>query len=98
MTRYANNRDKNERPIIDALREVGASVLPLHQPCDLLVGFHGSTYLLEVKSPPGPRGGKSKDGQKLNADQQRFADTWRGQFAVVTTPEEAKAAIGVGDE
>ena len=95
MNRYSKRRDPNEQAITEALRKVGATVHPQHVPCDLLVGYQGVTYLLEVKSPPGPQGGTSGSGQKLNPKQQAWADAWCGQFAVVTTPAEALEALGV---
>ena len=39
LNRYATKRDLNERPIVDALRAVGATVVQLDKPVDLLVGF-----------------------------------------------------------
>ena len=95
MIRRSLQRDANEPAIVKALRAIGASVHPLHVPCDLLVGYQGRTYLMEVKSPLGPKGGASRNGQKLNEKQQAFADAWAGQFAIVRTIQEALDAIGV---
>ncbi len=92
LSRYANQRDANEQLIVDALVGVGASVERLDTPLDLLVGFRGVNYLLEVKLPLGPRGGKS--GSSLTSDQVTFFRTWRGQRCVVRSWNEALMAIG----
>lgn len=81
--------DINQPAIVAALRDAGASVEPLHRVgagCpDLLVGIRGQNYLLEVKNGKG----------KLNDIQQKWHPAWRGQVAVVTTPEEALTVIGL---
>ena len=77
-------RDANEPQIVDGLLRAGATVERMHTPSDLLVGFRGGNYLLEVKT---------EDGQ-LTGSEQRFRDSWRGQYAVVRTIEEALEAIG----
>ena len=49
--------DQNQQEIITALRQIGASVYPLHfagKGCpDLLVGFRGRNYLIFVKTERG---------------------------------------------
>jgi len=84
---YANTRDGNEKNIVDALLQIGATVERLDQPCDLLVGFRGKNFLFEVKLPLGVRGGKAHS--QLNDAQALFDQTWRGQFDVVRCPEDA---------
>lgn len=55
---------------------------------DLVVGFRGRTYLLEVKRAKG----------KLRASQVAFRDSWRGgPLVVVRTAAEALRAIGLED-
>lgn len=105
--RYAARRDAAEPAIVAALRAAGASVeiisngdgLP-----DLMVGYRGVTYHLEVKNPTGPRGGKSGGGASrpgqggdgvLTRDQRAWWAAWRGAPPVIVrTPAEALAAIG----
>jgi hypothetical protein len=89
MTPYAIRRtDKNQQKIVDALRDIGASVLPLHtvgHGCpDLAVGFRGDTYFLEVKSGKG----------KLTEAERAFFAQWRGRAAVVRSVDDALRAIG----
>jgi hypothetical protein len=87
LKRYAVKRDQNEQQIIDALCGVGADVVPLSQEGigDLLVGWRGENYMLEVKTDKGG----------LTDAQKRFAATWRGHYAVVRNVEEALAVLGV---
>ena len=91
MTRRVNARDANETEIVDALRCIGASVYRLDVPCDVIVGFRRCNYLIEIKLPPGPKGGTSHSS--LTEDQADFQRIWRGQFAVVRSVDEAFAAI-----
>ena len=93
MTRaptYAQRKDGNQSDIVTALYAVGCSVWVMHQPCDLLIGRAGANYLLEIKDPAKP---PSK--RKLTPAQVVFNRDWRGQFTVVTTVEEAYAAVGL---
>ena len=83
VLRYAAKRDENEQEIVDALRAVGASVL-LIDDIDLIVGFRGVNYLLEVKTPKG----------RLNKKQEKFFRGWVGQVNIVRTADQALALIG----
>lgn len=84
MMKKKGRRDANEPEIIQALEAIGATVEQLNRPVDLLVGFRGRNYLLEVKAPRGT----------LTGDQIDFIADWRGDEVVtVTTPEEAISAI-----
>ena len=75
--------DKNQQEIMDALRKIGASVSSLHTVgCgipDLLVGYRGKNYLIEVKADKG----------KLTPAQIEFHGAWRGEIHIVRTAEEA---------
>ena len=79
-------RDKNERAIVQALRTAGATVTQLSRTGapDLLVGYNGQNFLIEVKSKHG----------KLNEYQELWHNTWQGQAAICHTPEQALAVIG----
>lgn len=79
-------RDENEAPIVQALRAFGASVEYIGRKGvpDLLVGFRGSIYLLEVKRP----------GESLRPDQETWHRAWQGKPPVVVdSPEAALVAI-----
>jgi len=82
-------RDVNEGEIVAGLRKVGASVNRINEEDlpDLLVGFRGVNYLIEIKPPSGPRGGVS--GKVLTPGQLRWARDWRGQIGMARTLDEA---------
>lgn len=94
--RRAAKIDANQPEIVKALRKVGASVAPAHTMGqgfpDLVVGFRDATYLLEVKD-----GSKPPSARKLTPDQVEWHDAWRGHCCVVSSVEEALAAIGVAN-
>ena len=76
--------DDNQKEIVDTLRDIGVSVLVLSQvgggAPDLLVGFRGKEYLMEVKASKG----------KLRPGQKEFFDTWRGsKVFIVRSVDEA---------
>jgi hypothetical protein len=76
---YKNKRDANEPAIFEELRAYGLSVYSLDTPADALVGWMGRTYLIEVKQPKG----------KLTDPQEAFLETWKGDFTILRTVEEA---------
>lgn len=81
LKRYAAKRDENEKDIIDALQRMGAEVYRLSASGlpDLLVGWRGINYLVEVKQNKG----------KHTAEQIRFQQTWTGQQCTIRTVDEA---------
>ena len=93
--RRAGRTDAPQKAIVAALREVGASVaitsgagngLP-----DLIVGWRGETYLLEIKD-----GDKPASRKRLTDAEAHFVEHWRGRpVAIVESVAEALAAIGV---
>jgi hypothetical protein len=74
------------------LRKIGASVQSLAavgQGCpDLVVGLRGSNWLIEVKD-----GSKVPSARQLTADQIAFRAAWHGQYAVVTSADQAIALV-----
>ena len=79
--------DNTQGPIVDALRDIGASVA-ITSPLgggfgDLVVGFRGVNVLLEAKTGNEP----------LTAAETKFHGEWNGQVAIVRTPEEAQLAV-----
>ncbi len=89
----ASRVDANQPAIVAALKGVGATVQHLHtlgQGCaDLLVGYRGSNYLLEVKD-----GDKPPSRRRLTEDEKRWHAEWRGQVDVVENEQEALVVIG----
>lgn len=101
----AAKRDESEPEIVRALEAVGAIVqrLSTEGVPDLLVGWQGRMWLLEVKMPLTARGAyqpgrslKHKGGRgDMTAAQAAWWDAWKGPSpAIVRTPAEALAAIG----
>lgn len=82
-------RDENEPEIILALRRAGASVerISMRGVPDLLVGFRGVNYLMEVKTAKG----------RLDDEQITWHDNWYGQNTIVRTVDDALRIIGAID-
>ena len=94
--RLAAKVDRNQSEIVAALRKAGATVQILSavgKGCpDLLAGFRGANWLLEVKDfakPPSER--------RLTEDQVEWHGGWKGQVAKVETVGAALAVIGAID-
>ena len=75
--RFAAKIDRNQKEIVAALRDEGASVFSLAsvgKGCpDLLVGCSSETHLVEVKD-----GEKVPSAQALTKDQLKFIQGWNG--------------------
>ncbi len=86
--RTASRVDANQKHIVSTLRQIGCSVLHVHQlkNCfDILVGYRGRTHLMEIKATP-------KD--TLTPGEAEFRDNWRGSpYHVVYTPDQAIAIV-----
>ncbi len=80
---YKNKRDANEPDIVDAFRKMGCTVEHLDKPLDLLVGYQGRTYLVEVKA-------EKKD---LNKTQEDWVKGWRGGFYLVRSIDDVKECL-----
>lgn len=76
---YKNKRDANEPDLVAELRAYGLSVFLMDKPADALVGWMGSSYLVEFKVGKG----------KLTGPQEAFLETWKGDFTILRTVEEA---------
>lgn len=85
--------DANQAVIVQALRDIGASVAVTSSLGDgfpdLVVGFRGFNYLLEVKD-----GAKPLSKRILTDDEQVFFDAWKGNYTIVHTVDNALVAIG----
>jgi len=93
--RYAARVDENQTSIVNALRGVKASVQSLSREGmgvpDIMVGYQGKNYLMEIKNPKRT----AKRQQPDSVWQQPWHDAWNGQVAVVRTIDEAMQVIGV---
>lgn len=89
--RRAAKVDDNQPEIVEGLRRAGASVEIIGRPVDLLVGYRGQTFILEVKD-----GSKVPSARVLTPTQVEFFKSWRGGPAEkVETLEQALRVIGV---
>ena len=92
--RRASNIDLNHVQIVQVLRQAGATVASLAAVGkgvpDLLVGYQGRNFLMEVKRLRG----KLNPTAKLTADQEKFFREWNGRVYVVTSPEQALEILG----
>jgi len=85
--RHAKRVDANQDQIVVALRAAGAYVWIISLPVDLLVGYKGHTFLVEIKTDA---------KQRLTALQQDFFKNWGGStLARVDSPDAALRMIGV---
>lgn len=99
---YTKRRDANEKAIVDALVAAGAVVTRLDDDGvpDLLVGYQGRTYLLEVKVPERADGkAHTRKGQggagEFTAAQVKWWNAWIGEPAIIVhSADEAITAIG----
>jgi len=75
IKRWAARVDGNQAAIVEAMRAAGASVWVIGLPVDLLVGAHGQTMPVEIKSTTGKKAPKAKAHTRL---QEAFMATWKG--------------------
>ena len=85
--------DANQPWIVKALKEIGATVQHIHQlgqgAPDILVGYRGVNYLMEIKD-----GNKPPSQRRLTGDEEKWHDLWRGQVDVVESTDDALRLIG----
>ena len=86
--RRAARVDANHNDVVKALQAIGCSVAPLStvgggMP-DLLVGYRGRNFLIEVKD-----GEKVPSKRKLTDDQITWIGAWKGQTAIAYSIEDA---------
>ena len=88
--------DANQAEIVEALRAIGATVQHLHmvgRGCpDLLVGFRGLNWLLEIKD-----GSKPPSRRRLTPDEKEWISGWAGTTIVVLSVEEAIEVLSHDD-
>jgi hypothetical protein len=85
--RYAARKDANQKEIVETLRNYGAYVYDIGLPVDLLVGYKGKTFLVEIKD--GPK-------KTLTRLQQDFFGNWcGGGLHRIDNAEQALSMIGL---
>lgn len=85
-------KDQNHATVVSFLRAAGCSVFDTaalgHGFPDLVVGWQGKNFLLEIKNGQAP-----PSRRKLTVDELLFSQNWLGQVAVVTSAEHALAVV-----
>ena len=93
--RRAAKIDRNQKAIVEWLRTVpGVTVATGHD--DIIVGFRGQNYWLEIKAPDAisTKTGKARPSS-LKPSQKKLLEEWLGQYSVVSTLDEILIIIGV---
>ncbi len=98
MSKYRNggNPDLNQKDIVKELRKIGCKVTITSEVsdfCDLVVGFKGNLYLVEVKD-----GTKPPSARKLTPGEIKCKMEFHAvgvQYHVVTSVQDALKLIGV---
>ena len=85
--RRAGRTDGNQQQLVKELRDIGCSVAVTSMlgkgfP-DIVVGYRGKNYLIEIKDPDKP-----PSQRKLTPDEVKFQESWRGQYAVIHNLDE----------
>lgn len=90
--RTAARKDSNHKSIVDGLRKYGASVLDVSQlkNCfDILVGYKGKTFIMEIKD-----GKKPPSQRRLTPGELEFMKTWKGsKYNVVLSLDDAVKVV-----
>jgi hypothetical protein len=91
MRRIAKT-DRNHAEIVKAFRQCGMSVKDASAVGkgfpDLVIGFRGLNFLVEVKD-----GDLTPGNRRLTADQETFHAAWAGQICVALSVEDAIAKV-----
>lgn len=83
--RRAARVDNNQKAIVAALRQIpGVTVYHLQKPLDLLIGFRGLNYVVDVK------GSRST---AITPPQVKFFAEWTGQAALAYSLDEVLEII-----
>jgi RNase P/RNase MRP subunit p30 len=84
--------DSNQKEIVTALRKYGATVLitsQLKNCFDILTGFNGINYIMEIKDGTLPPSKK-----RLTEGEDKFCKSWKGgKYYIVESIEQAIAII-----
>lgn len=90
----AKKIDDNQKLIVKQLRKCGVSVAITSMLgngfVDLVLGFRGRNYLIELKD-----GNKSASRKQLTPDEKEFFDTWSGQVNKCESFKEIATIIGL---
>lgn len=85
--RRAAKIDANQPEIVKELRDKGISVAVNHD--DILVGYKGKTYWIEIKT--GPKA-------EIKPSQVKLLDEWKGHYMIAWTAQMILNEIGYKDD
>ena len=87
--RYAKRTDDNQAEIVKQLNDIpGCACYVLGDPLDLLIGFRGHNYLVEIKRPD-----KINQPSSRTKKQKKFIPNWPGQVRIASTFDEIYTLI-----
>ncbi len=83
----AKRTDANQKEIVQAFRDRDATVAIIsdvgHGKPDLIVGYRGNNYLVEIKD-----GKKPASARRLTPAEDVFHRSWKGQVCIITSIED----------
>ena len=92
MPRYAKRTDQNQKDIVRLLNDIpGCKCYVLGDPLDLLIGYRGYNFLVELKRPD-----KINQDSRYTKKQKEFIPTWPGQVRVAKDFDEIWTLITEG--
>lgn len=92
--RRAARIDKNQKDIVDQLRQIPGVQVELDHD-DILVGYKGHTYWFEIKSERAAnKQGKVFDCE-LKDSQKKLRDGWPGHYSIVSSLDQILEEIGI---
>lgn len=84
--------DKNQKSIVEELRQRGVTVFPTHMVGqgfpDIVCGYRKCNFMFEIKNPEMP-----PSDRQLTAAEKIFHFEWRGAVDIVETSDQAWAII-----
>lgn len=91
----SNRSDENQDEIVKSLLKIhGVSVEKGHD--DILVGYKGKNYWIEIKNPETISNVTGKPRPTaIKKSQYKIMETWRGQYDIVWTLDQILKIIGI---
>jgi hypothetical protein len=85
---YAKRTDRNQREIVQVLRDMGISVFITSEigkgfP-DICCGYAGKTFLVEIKN-----GSKPPSQRLLTTEEKKFHNSWLGHLCILESVNDA---------
>ncbi len=93
--RRAKKIDSNQRSIVKALRSISGVSVQVDM-SDILIGYKGLNYWVEVKSPDtvSPRTGKVRPSE-IKDGQKKLLKEWRGNYTICWNIDQILCLLGI---